>query len=240
MDEWMQTDPESTHTSAPTHALYAYALLCPMAGLVLPAGLSGDLSLVGTGAVQALVEPELNLETWQTDDDRMMQAVLHHDQVIRAMFDQVDVLPLRFGTGFRSPQSLSDRLQVNEADYLAALSVLAGKAEYMVRFSPVEVMAPAVSTQTAGKDYFLAKKRQYQMQVEQQQQQQAEWEAIQGAIAQLYPHQSAPPRDETQRIYILGDRPVTPTLEHHFTRWQKLCPHWLLTLEGGFPPYHFV
>jgi len=229
--------------------LYTYAFLPPDATLVLPDGMAGPLERISAGALTALVEFSLDIDSLQTDDARLMRAVLHHDQVLRDAFEQTDLLPLRFGTCFRSPEDLQAHLQDNATVYQKKLARVAGKAEYTLRLKPILTPAPSISADTSGKAYFLAKKRQFQEQAEQQQQQQQERELLRQAIAQTHPHlRIAEPRDGMERFYILadfardrppvGDRPGP--LENHLPEWQALCPNWDITLDAPLPPYHFV
>lgn len=220
---------------------YVYALVPPFADISLPSGWETELRLVGTGEIKAIVEADVDLKHLQQNDNLLMQAVVHHDQVIRELFTQVDVLPLRFGMGFRSLDDLMQHLQENGASYRDKLQALANKAEFVIRCEPKFVEAESVSSDVTGKNYFLAKKQQYQAQQDQQQQQQDELKALQAAIAHLYPqNQIAEPREGVERIYLLSDRQALLRLEKHLGEWQAQCPHWELSIDGGLPPYHFI
>ncbi|MBD1912909.1 MULTISPECIES: GvpL/GvpF family gas vesicle protein [unclassified Leptolyngbya] len=227
---------------------YTYALLPPDAMLVLPEGIAGALQRIPVGSLDALVEVGLDIETLQSDDARLMRAVLHHDQVIREAFEQTDLLPLRFGTCFRSQTDLENHLQDNADAYLAKLAKVKGKAEYTVRLKPVVASASAIPAEAGGKAYFLAKKRQFQEQFEQQQQRQQQRDVLREAIAQIYPHLfTAEPRDGMERLYFLADfsrgnglaePPQSP--QGYLEQWQALCPLWEVMLDAPLPPYHFV
>lgn len=225
--------------------MYTYTFVLQSAeSIVLPAGISGELMLLHELGVGAVVEPGLDLAMLEQSDERLMRAVLHHDQVIREVFEQVPVLPLRFGTQFVSQEKLLEHLHVNAAGYQATLTRLVGQAEYTLKLSPrsPEPSAPSpLTTAGTGRDYFLAKKQQFQQQLDRQQQQQAELEAIKGAIAQSYPAlQIDAPRDGVERLHLLVSREAEPALQAQLEEWRSRCPSWQMVLSEALPPYHFV
>lgn len=222
--------------------MYTYAFL-PKSDipLDLPEGISGSLQLITVDQVAALVEPELSVEALQTSDDVLMRAVLYHDQVIREVFEQITVLPLRFGTCFISRQGLVEHLGSHSAKYYHKLSQLKGRAEYLLKLKPIEISEAAISPELKGKDYFLAKRQRYQSQIDWQQQQQLELEALKTTISRFYPEWiHTDPSDGVERIYLLSDRQTLPALYEYVSIWQAQCPHWELSLGEALPPYHFV
>jgi hypothetical protein len=222
--------------------MYTYAfLLDPASPLDLPDGIAGSLQLMRMNHLAALVEPDLASESLQTNDENLMQAVLAHDRVIRAAFQQATVLPLRFGTCFVSRQALLEHLASHSAEYLDKLVRLQNKVEYPLKLVPIASAEPPLGEGLKGKDYFLAKKQLYQAQAEWQQQQQAELERLTGAIAQTYPDFVRSKSDDgVERIYLLGDRQRERLLYQSFKTWQTECPHWQFSLGEALPPYHFV
>ena len=224
-------------------SIYTYAFLTiSQDDLELPEGIGGSLHLVASGQLGAVVEPNLDVATLQQSDDRLIQAVLHHDQVLRELFDQTPILPLRFGTQFLSEAALADYLHHHQADYQSKLTALAGKAEYTLKAIQQELPPPSIPTETKGKEYFLAKKRLYQVQLEQQAQQQQEFVQLQDTIAQTYTPviTSDAQNDNIERLYLLIDRQSEPELLTHLQSWRSLCPGWQLELSEALPPYHFV
>lgn len=228
--------------STSTFHMYTYAFIPESAArLELPAGIAGSLQAVWDSGIGALVEAELDVEALQRSDERLMRAVLHHDQVIREMFEQTVLLPLRFGTYFVSSEKLLEHLQVHAAAYLDKLAELSDKVEYTLKLIPPDLTAVTNAEDASGKGYFLAKKQQFQRQLEQQQQKQSELEALQEAIASLYPNwRLDTPRDGIERIHLLVDRADESALSTHFNQWSALSPHWQLSLGEALPPYHFV
>jgi hypothetical protein len=222
--------------------MYTYAFL-PNSDdpLDLPEGISGSLQLVAVNGIAALVEPDLSLETIQISDDVLMQAVLCHDQVIREMFEQTPLLPLRFGTYFVSRQGLMEHLGAHWTEYLDKLAKLQGQAEYLLKLVPLAAPEFAVPPDLKGKDYFLFKKQDYQTKVDWQRQQRSELEKVLEAMAQRCPQWTCTePKDGVERIYILSDRQYEPLLQDWVKTWQSFCPRWELSLGEALPPYHFV
>lgn len=201
----------------------------------------GSLMLVKEAALAALVEPELDLEMMQQSDQQLMQALIGHDRVIREVFEQATILPLRFGTCFVSQTGLLEHLRAHQAEYLQKLAVLQGKAEYGLKCVPLEFSEPAVPLQATGKAYFLAKKQRYQTIAEQQQQQQAEWQQLVTAVEQRYADTVVgASTDGIRRIHLLSDRQSETSLHQDLQDWQAQCFHWTLQLGEALPPYHFV
>lgn len=225
--------------------MYTYAFVLESAGsMMLPAGIIGELMLLHEQGVGAVVEPGLDLEALKQSDDRLMRAVLHHDQVIRELFEQVPVLPLRFGTQFVSQEKLLEHLHLHAAAYQATLARLAGQAEYTLKLSPRSPDAAPpnpLATAGTGRDYFLAKKQQFQQQLDRQQQQQTELQALRAAIAQEYPAlQVDEPRDGIERLHLLVKRADEALLHESLEKWRSHCPGWQMALSEALPPYHFV
>jgi hypothetical protein len=225
--------------------MYTYALLkTPEIPLKLPIGMVGELHLLGTDELSALVEPALLVQELQGDDDRLMQAVLHHDRVLQIVFRQTPILPLRFGTQFISAAALVAHLTAECDSYLAILTRLAGKAEYTLKCHPQELPGDPIegiaSATPSGRDYFLAKKKRYQAQQAVQEIQRAELAELYQTIAQQYPiHQDEASGDGTHRWHILAPYDDSNFFTQAAT-WHDRCPHWQLFLSEALPPYHFV
>ncbi len=225
--------------------MYTYALLkTPEIPLMLPIGMIGELHLLGTDDLSALVEPALLVQELQGDEDRLMQAVLHHDRVLQAVFQQTPILPLRFGTQFISAAALVAHLIAESDTYLATLTRLAGKAEYTLKCHPQELPGDTIegmaSVAPSGRDYFLAKKQRYQAQQAQQEIQRAELADLYQTIAQCYPiHQDEVAGDGTHRWHFLAPH-SDPSFFDQVATWHDRYPHWQLSLSDALPPYHFV
>lgn len=222
--------------------MYTYAFCkTPTEPLALPRGISGTVQLISHGQVSALVEPALNLELMQIEDDQLLRAVLSHDQILQLLFQQITLLPLRFGTQFASPEALQKHLATHQTDYLAKLEYLDGKAEYLLKLVPNPLPEATIPEELRGRDYFLAKKQQIQIQQEQQQQQGEALQTLVRTIAQAYPNPIlGAPQEDGQRIYLLVSRREEAELVDRLQRWQEQCASWQLHLGESLPPHHFV
>jgi Gas vesicle synthesis protein GvpL/GvpF len=220
--------------------MYTYAFLSAIPP-ELPEGIAGSLQIICAEGLAALVEPDLAVESLHENDKQLVRAVMTHDRVIRELFEQTTVLPLRFGTCFVSRQGLLEHLESNSAAYLGKLSGLQGKAEYPLRLTPLLLPEPSIPSETKGKDYFLAKKQVYQAQHEWQTQQEQELGSLLEAIALRYPDWVRGEVDEgVERIYMLGDRQDERVLYEFLKAWQLRYTHWEISLGETLPPYHFV
>lgn len=221
--------------------MYTYAFFkSPIAPLNLLAGIAGEVQVVESGQLSALVEPDLELEVLQKDDSHLVQAVLTHDRMICELFWQTTILPLRFGTCFISLEALIEHLDTHQESYLAKLARLEGKAEYWLKLTPRELPVATLSD-VKGKQYFLAKKQQYQTQQTQQAQQQAQLEQVFALISNVYPdYRVTEAKEDVEKLYLLVDRQQETALYQHLQNWQNHCTHWEITLGEALPPYHFV
>ncbi|MGE5659845.1 MAG: GvpL/GvpF family gas vesicle protein [Actinomycetota bacterium] len=231
--------------------MYAYAFFyTPSVPLKLPNGIAGSVEMMGNAHLSVLVEPGLSWEALQENDEQLIQAVLSYDRVICELFAQTTVLPLRFGTRFVSRESLLNHLDSQGYEYLKKLSRLQGKGEYTLKCMPLEMPVEISGTPgqasrevaVPGREYFLAKKRLYQLQLEHQRQQATEWQNLQVAIAHSYPGNTVLGEAEgsVERIYLLAPLQEESLLRDHVQNWQSECTYWAMTLSSALPPYHFA
>ncbi|NER38136.1 MAG: GvpL/GvpF family gas vesicle protein [Oscillatoria sp. SIO1A7] len=213
--------------------------------LELPWGIAGQVELFEGDRLCALVEKNISLEELKSDEERLMRAVVAHDRAICELFRQTPILPLRFGTVFRSSSALLEHISSCESEYLQKLARLAGLAEYSLRAIPLQ--APASSpVQSKGKEYLLAKKQRYQARQNFQESQAADWEKVSEAIAASYtdailasPSGNASSAKD-KRVYFLAPQAEEPLLHQRLADWQQACPTWQLHLSEPLPPYHFI
>ncbi len=230
--------------------MYTYAFLPNLPrSLELPFGIAAAVELLRVNDLAAIVEPHLAAETLNETDDRLMRAIVAHDRVIRQMFQQTSLLPLRFGTQFVSRQGLVEHLEKHQSEYVAKLALVEGRAEYLLKLISVSWVETPIAPDLKGKQYFLAKKQAYQAQTDWQQQQQVELQDIAEAIARQYPDwvrgdsSNAAQGDapgKIERFYILGDRIQERLLYEDLKIWQRQHSAWEISLEAPLPPYHFV
>lgn len=204
--------------------------------LTLPEGVLGPLEIVSHKQLTAIVEPDLQLDDLQQNDAILLQAVLAHDRVIRELFRQTTVLPLRFTT-FPTRTNLIADLETNQAKYLGILARLDGQVEVTLKLVLVENPEPEVPPQLKGKEYFLAKKQLYQAQQQQRDAQAQEFNSVIQAIAQLYPIVI---QSDLQQAYLLVPQEKVPDLQAQVSNFEKIITSWQLYLGEALPPFHFV
>ncbi|MBD2090881.1 GvpL/GvpF family gas vesicle protein [Microcoleus sp. FACHB-1515] len=222
--------------------IYAYTFLASSTRsiLTLPAGFAGNLAIVSAAELVAVVEPELDLEMLQRSDEQLMQAVLNHDRVIRELFEQTTLLPLRFGTCFVSEAGLVEHLHTHQQAYLNKLAALTNQVEYSLKCSPLAASDRAIEPDLKGKDYSLAKSAGFLQETQRQQMQQSQLRSLQATIAQSYPVTIGEVQDGVERLYLLVDQSIDAQLQQQFQQWQADAFLWQLSLGNGLPPYHFV
>ncbi len=168
--------------------LYTYAFLkTPIESLKLPVGMANPLLLITSEDISAVVEPEVCLDTLQNDDERLIQSVLCHDQVICELFQQTTILPLRFGTSFLEAENLLTHLFSHAQEYQEKIEELEGKGEYLLKCIPRKPEEPVLSSESKGRQYFLAKKQLYEAQQDFYTLQVLEWQNLVDLINQSYP-----------------------------------------------------
>jgi hypothetical protein len=229
--------------------MYTYAFFqTPTSPLKLPQGIRGSLQIINFQGLSALVEPDLKAEDLPDTDEKLMQAVLIHDQIICTVFQQITLLPLRFGICFSSATAIFEHLALHQQNYLQKLQQFQGKAEYCLQAVSLEP-TPNTPTQTnpidsppqRGREYFLAKKQLHQRQLEHQQQQTQEWQQLVDTISQTHPEiRLADSQPSRERIYILIHQTKELKLQEQLNQWQSQSHHWQLTLGDAIPPYHFL
>jgi len=221
--------------------LYTYCLLSDSKGNVsLPSGFLGDLKLIQKGAIAAVVEPELPQEKLETDDETLVQAVIHHDWVICEIFRDRAVLPLRFGTYFPTEADLRTHLATNREKYQQTLENLSGKLEVTLKLTPIPFTEQETSS-AKGKAYLRAKKQRYQEQSQYQAQQKLALEAFEQMINQTYSQWvHGDPQESTERFYLLLDVATFSSFSEQIKQWENQLQAWTIEVSAPLPPYHFL
>jgi len=221
--------------------IYVYTFVqLPNQPLQLPPGINSQLEIVQVGAIAAVAEPDLPLETLQASDERLLQAVMRHDHIIQSVFHQTPVLPLRFGTCFPSIAALQAHLTENCDRYTQQLTALANKAEYTIELTPPDLPKAAIAPDLKGKEYFLAKRRLYEQQSQAQAkllQQQRDLIELLAQLGKLRPI-SAPEASVCKVCLLVEAAPnrlqtAIARLQQHYADWQIRC-------SDPLPPYHFL
>jgi len=221
--------------------LYTYAFLKkPSFSLHLPPGSTTSVIQIDGNGLSAIVEPGIFLESFQDDDEKIVQMAINHDRVICDIFQQTTVLPLRFGTYFASTENLLTHLEFHGQEYLNKLEKINGKTEFILKLIPrmLDEESPVLES---GRNYFLAKKQHYQQQKNFILAQASEKEILINFISNI---NQIPviiqEQGEEVRIYLLVNYQNKTLLLEQFLTWQQTCPRWNLSLGEGLPPYHFI
>lgn len=221
--------------------MYSYAFFKTInQKLILSRGFQGELKIVTAGNLSALVEPNLALDDLKKSEDILLKAILNHDKIIQELFTQIDLLPLRFGTYFISEAQLITYLETTCQEYLEKLNFLENKAEYTLRLISQELNTGNILNKNLkGRDYFLAKKQFYQIQLDYQNQQNEELEIILASfqnnnINYLFPD------EQKEKIYLLLTDQELLTTEKLITELANKMNTWQLELGEKLPPYHFI
>ena len=225
----------------PLSPIYVYGF-CPMPqpALILPKGMAQDTTVVVVGTLGAIAELGVDLEPLQDDDQRLMAAVLSHDQVLQKVFAQTDILPLRFGTQFADGDILQQYLQTHQEQHLHTLATLRDRAEYCISLTPHPITLPPLASELKGRDYFAAKKQRLQTQSDRQQHQHQQLNTLVATWRQqgLTMHKGTS-QQESERLYVLASRDPAEG-SHLLNAAQTLAPDWDCTVSSPLPPYHFV
>jgi len=224
--------------------IYTYAFLkTPDIPLYLPQGAASQVLLIDGTELSAVVELGISLELFRGDDEQLINMALSHDRVICEIFHQITVVPLRFGTYFNSQTSLLNHIEYHSQEYQEHLKKINGKNEYSLKLIPRKLEKPVQLSEAVrkGRDYFLAKKTHYENQTIFNLAQANEKYSLIDLITQIYQSSAIVQHQEEEvRIYLLVSLKDEPFLLKQFLDWQKACPRWNLSLQGGFPPYHFI
>lgn len=227
--------------------LYAYAIVVrPETSLVLPHGMQHPVQLIEVASLAVAVEPDIPLELDASNDPQIMQRqvqqVLTHDRVLQELFVQTTILPLRFGICFATIADLQAHLQAQALDYSQQLARFHHQAEYTLKLHrlPVEPIATE-STSLKGRDYFLARKQQYQQQAVQQAQQNQELDQIHQVLVTWATDMRPGNSTSDQAIWhLLVPLEKAEGLYRQVLDWQTTLRHWTLEAIGPLPPHHFV
>lgn len=220
--------------------IYGFCAVPVGADFELPAGIARQTYLIQAGALGAIAETHLDVQALKNNDQQLMTAILSHDRVLQEVFDQVPVLPLRFGTQFNQTSAVEAYLHHHQGQYLQRLAQLADQAEYLLKLKPKLIDPPPLSDALTGRDYFLAKKQRLQAQSAYQQTQQEQLQALMVHLQQRYETValgSAPAG--CQHFYLLAPRQKT-VVETAGSRWQAIAPAWDISCSDPLPPYHFA
>lgn len=223
--------------------IYIYALISTSdLDLSSLAGLRNPLQIWGQGSLYAVVEENPFADGVPQEEDALLKAVIHHDRIVQAIFEQTPVLPLRFGSQFLDREQLEGYLIDHAALYGEQLAQFQDQAEFTLSFTPRALPSPNIATApepAKGRDYFLAKKKRLLTENDRLQTQQDQWIALQQKIQRAYPY-SIWVEGETPRAYLLVSFKREPHLHKQILQWEETHSEWQIQVSPPLPPYHFV
>ncbi len=179
-----------------------------------------------------------NLE-WLAD------ASVRHQRVVGAIYERQEILPARFGTVFRSEQSLADHVAERKNTLKAGFRRIAGADEWGVRVFAVPRSVSAASGARSGKEYLQRKAA--QLQAKPARTLEPEIKAFAEAVSQLAAATaeggkvgSAQPglRWQTSLLLPRSSRPKFEALLARFARQRQ--ERFRIECTGPWPPYSFV
>lgn len=197
-----------------------------------PVPRSGAMRVVARGDLAAVCGPIIAGE--MTAD-----ALWQHEQIVEALMDERDVLPVRFGTCLPDDAAAAQALQDNYAEYAASLETVRGAVELAVRVfsaaSPAPTPMPSAGSMT-GTEYLRARARSA---AEESEATRLVHEPLARA-ARAVTVARANRAGELLRAAYLVDRGTTESFSARVQEIQDENPQLRVTCTGPWPPYSFV
>lgn len=223
--------------------IYAYAFLAlrdPWPDLDIE-GIEGNIEIIAAEGLGAAVERDVDLEALQASDQTLLKGALRHDGVICQLFAQGSLIPLRFGTGFVSVETLQQHLQEQAQVYHQALAQLEGRAEYLIKvFAPPDTVVDPAPAST-GTAYLLARRQAFQQQQAQVQRRQQALAELKALCPSVWPQRPLDPQaEECWRLALLLDPCQYQEAMAISQAWLADYADWQLDWSMPLPPYHFV
>jgi hypothetical protein len=225
--------------------IYAIAILLnsttPQTKLV---ALMGMVEYIQCDRLVMVVIRGLDIEQLKSSgEETLIRAVVEHDRLICQLFTTNTLLPLRFGTAFKSQDLLEAYLRSNYAELITKLEQLQGCSEYLLTLTLLESDSVKTNSkpeqpQLKGKDYLLAKRSHYLAEQAKRSQQQQECQDLM-ALVPTSQQVISPQAEEFLRAYFLATSDRMSELGAAISKWQSEFPHWQLELSNPLPPYHF-
>jgi hypothetical protein len=181
---------------------------------------AGDLAAICAPAEEREVTPE---------------ALWNHEQVVEALMEDRDLLPVRFGTRLDDDAAAARSVAERHAELERALERVRGAVELSVRAVLAEPGEEAAPERDSGADYLRVKRRAS-----------AAHDAVAAAVhaplaALARAHAERPPRPpEVLRAAYLVDRGAVGTFARHVARLDERHPELRLLCTGPWPPYSFA
>jgi hypothetical protein len=160
----------------------------------------------------------------------------HYEQVVEALMEDRDLLPLRFGTRRADDGAVARALEARHHDLARALEGVRGAVELSLRVLGTEPQPARAEATASGADYLRAKARSAAAQGSAAQNVHQPLARLARATAQK-PGRAG---DELLRAAYLVDRAAVQTFVQSVAGLQESNPDLRLLCTGPWPPYSFA
>lgn len=198
----------------------------------------GDMRVVVSGDLAAVCGPV-------TTGEVTVDALWQHEQIVEALMDDRDVLPVRYGTCLPDDAAAAQALQDNRVEFAASLAAVRGAVELAVRVLPATNAVSAATVVSApmppvesmsGTEYLRARARETSKESDASR---IVHEPLAGA-ARAVSVARTNRAGELLRAAYLVDRDATESFAAHVNEIQTDNPQLRITCTGPWPPYSFV
>lgn len=187
----------------------------------------GALHVVATGELEAVCAPA-------SDGDATPEALWHREEIVEALMEDRDLLPVRYGTRFDDEDTAARAVQRRHDELAAALDRVRGAVELSVRV--VDAEEPEQERSSDPTEYLRARA--------------SSAGARESALRTLHEPLAALARESVQlparapsellRAAYLVDRDAVMRFAELVGRLQDESPGLRLLCTGPWPPYSFV
>lgn len=160
----------------------------------------------------------------------------HYEQVVEALMEDRDLLPLRFGTRLADEDAVARALDERHQDLALALEGVRGAVELSVRVVGGASSPPGDAVGT-GVDYLRTKK---QSAAAQESVLRKLHEPLLGRLARATAQKPPGTEHELMRAAYLVDRSAVESFVQAVARLQDANPELRLLCTGPWPPYSFA
>jgi hypothetical protein len=192
----------------------------------------GEMRVVASGDLAAVCGPV-------TTGEVTADALWEHEQIVEALMDDRDVLPVRYGTCLPDDAAAARALRDNHAEFAASLAAVRGAVELAVRVFPAKDSPPPPMPSVesmSGTEYLRARARGAS---EESDARRIVHEPLARA-ARAVDVARANRAGELLRAAYLVDRDATASFAAHVDEIQTENPQLRISCTGPWPPYSFV
>jgi hypothetical protein len=166
-------------------------------------------------------------------------ALWRHQEIVEALMEERDLLPVRYGTRLRDPEEAARAVAARHDELAAALDRVRGAVELSLRVVAIGDRAPLPEPNGAnvsGREYLRAKVRHAatREEVSRRVHEPLSREARGSTVL------SSRTPNELLRAAYLVDRDAVDDLAEHVARLQRSEPRLRILCTGPWPPYSFV